>query len=102
MKQVFQCTSLVKIGLHSGDTLKEVATQLFECRVKASQEDDNDAIREQVRSKMMKRLAGSLENYGIVGFKRWYVEVMSMRVMPIFEEEECNGNDSGYAEGARS
>lgn len=93
--QSWMCSAVVLIKHHSGDTVKQVATQLFECRLKTHRilgTEENEKIRavckEEVKAKMFKRLATSNENYGIVGLKRWVVEVVSLRITPIFNEDE--------------
>jgi hypothetical protein len=95
-KQVWHCAAMTRIGYHVGDEdeVVWVANQLVECRIKL----DQNACEEEMllvslstmRAKLLARLTSSLENYGVVGLKRWTFQVPKFNRTRV---EECEDED---------
>lgn len=94
--QTWQATAVLEVGYRVGNEGQQsIARQFFDCKVPLSHEHGlhlTDAIIDECKravvSKMLKRLANSLDNYGVVGLKRWIVDVVTIRVNPVLNEEE--------------
>lgn len=99
--QAWRVTAVVSIGywIGNGDEFVPVAMQLFECRAAIDSclgdvpnQKVELACTQQVQTKLTRRLTSNMENYGIVGLKRWRIKVKSIRVEPDFVKEEESEN----------
>jgi hypothetical protein len=94
-QNVWLCSAIVKVGYWVGeDEIKEVTNTLFQCKTKVPKifgEVPGSVVlascRTDATEKMEQRLHHSLENYGVIGIKRWVVRVGNISVKLVTSKE---------------